>query len=109
MNNPLAVSEHNRGKLPPTQAFRLPNLVPVGERGQKILAHCLAFTAGYMDGYGLLVLGIYVSFVSGNTTMAGVKAGQESFLAALAPAIAIVSFVGGSLVGTLITHARVRH
>ena len=41
--------------------------------------------------------------------MAGARAGQENFPAALAPAIAIVSFVVGSLIGTLITHARVRH
>ena len=32
------------------------------------LAVFLALVAGYLDGYGLLVLGTYVSFMSGNTT-----------------------------------------
>jgi Protein of unknown function (DUF1275) len=33
----------------------------------------LALVAGYLDGYGLLFLGTYVSFMSGNTTFAGLK------------------------------------
>ena len=104
MNTPLTATARNEMKLaaPPIQAL-------VSERNQKILAHCLAFTAGYIDGYGLLVLGIFVSFMSGNTTMAGVRAGQENIAAALAPAIAIVGFVAGSLIATLITHSGVRH
>jgi uncharacterized membrane protein YoaK (UPF0700 family) len=38
------------------------------------LAVFLALVAGYLDGYGLLVLGTYVSFMSGNTTLAGLTA-----------------------------------
>ena len=41
------------------------------------LAIFLALIAGYLDGYGLLVLGTYVSFMSGNTTIAGLRSGQE--------------------------------
>jgi uncharacterized membrane protein YoaK (UPF0700 family) len=84
-------------------------LVPGRERNQQRLAICLALTAGYLDGYGLRVLGTYVSFMSGNTTMVGLSAGQGNLLAALSPGIAIASFLGGSLVGNLVTHSRLRH
>jgi uncharacterized membrane protein YoaK (UPF0700 family) len=63
-------------------------MAPRNEHNQKRLALCLVLIAGYLDGYGLLVLGTYVSFMSGNTTMAGVRAGQANFLAAFYPAIA---------------------
>ena len=109
MNTPLTASEYSQLKLAAGKGGGLSSPDLVSKRTQKILAHCLAFTAGYIDGYGLLFLGIYVSFMSGNTTMTGVRAGQENFPAALAPAIAIVCFVAGSLIATLITHARVRH
>jgi uncharacterized membrane protein YoaK (UPF0700 family) len=33
----------------------------------------LALVVGYLDGYGLLVLGTYVSFMSGNTTLTGIR------------------------------------
>jgi uncharacterized membrane protein YoaK (UPF0700 family) len=85
------------------------NAVPAKERIEKALASCIMLVAGYLDGYGLLVLGTYVSFMSGNTTMTGVRAGQGSFLAALLPAIAIVGFVAGSAAGNLIKHSRLRH
>jgi uncharacterized membrane protein YoaK (UPF0700 family) len=78
-------------------------------RHQKRLGVCLALTAGYLDGYGLLVLGTFVSFMSGNTTTAGLRIGQANLWAALSPGIAIVGFVEGSLVGNLITHSRLRH
>ena len=83
--------------------------VPTKERIERALACCMTLSVGYLDGYGLLVLGTYVSFMSGNTTMAGVKAGQGVFLAALVPAIAIVCFLAGSAGGNLIKHSRLRH
>ena len=43
-------------------------------RVQLALAILLALIAGYLDGYGLLVLGTYVSFMSGNTTITGLTA-----------------------------------
>ncbi len=82
------------------------NAIPGSERNQKRIGVCLALTAGYLDGYGLLVLGTYVSFMSGNTTMAGLRAGQANLLAAFSPAVAIVGFVTGSLAGNVITHFR---
>jgi uncharacterized membrane protein YoaK (UPF0700 family) len=69
----------------------------------------LALIAGYLDGYGLLVLGTYVSFMSGNTTIAGLRSGQDNFHAALPSAIAIVFFVAGSFLGNLFTQSRLRY
>jgi uncharacterized membrane protein YoaK (UPF0700 family) len=79
------------------------------EQHQKLLAVCLTMTAGYVDGYGLLVLGTYVSFMSGNTTMTGVMIGKGSLLAALSPAIAVLSFVAGSFAANLVIHSPLRH
>jgi uncharacterized membrane protein YoaK (UPF0700 family) len=73
------------------------------------LAVFLALVAGYLDGYGLLVLGTYVSFMSGNTTFAGLKSGQGNFQAALPAGIAILSFVTGSFLGNLFSQSRLRH
>jgi uncharacterized membrane protein YoaK (UPF0700 family) len=69
----------------------------------------LALIAGYLDGYGLLFLGTYVSFMSGNTTLAGLRSGQGNFQAALPSAIAIVFFVIGSFLGNLFTQSRLRY
>ena len=69
----------------------------------------LALVAGYLDGYGLLFLGTYVSFMSGNTTFAGLKSGQGNFQAALPSAVAIVFFVTGSFLGNLLTQSRLRY
>jgi len=69
----------------------------------------LALIAGYLDGYGLLFLGTYVSFMSGNTTLAGLRSGQANFQAALPSAIAIVFFVTGSFLGNLFTQSRLRY
>src|SRR5271168_2084642 len=73
------------------------------------LAVFLALIAGYLDGYGLRVLGTYVSFMSGNTTFAGLKSGQGNFQAGLPSAIAILSFVTGSFLGNLFSQSRLRH
>jgi len=73
------------------------------------LAVFLALVAGYLDGYGLLVLGTYVSFMSGNTTFAGLKSGQGNFQAAFPSAMAILSFVTGSFLGNLFSQSRLRY
>jgi len=84
--------------------------LPLDERRVKwALAILLALVAGYLDGYGLLVLGAYVSFMSGNTTFTGLKSGQGNFQAALPSAIAVLSFVTGSFLGNLFTQSRLRH
>jgi uncharacterized membrane protein YoaK (UPF0700 family) len=73
------------------------------------LAIFLALIAGYLDGYGLLVLGTYVSFMSGNTTITGLRSGQGNFQSALPSAIAIVFFVTGSFLGNLFAQSRSRY
>src|SRR5229473_614237 len=69
----------------------------------------LALIAGYLDGYGLLFLGTYVSFMSGNATLSGLQSGPGNFQAALPSAIAIVFFVTGSFLGNLFTQSRSRY
>jgi uncharacterized membrane protein YoaK (UPF0700 family) len=84
--------------------------LPLDEtRVQWILAIFLALIAGYLDGYGLLFLGVYVSFMSGNTTVAGLRTGQASFHAVLPSAIAVLSFVTGSFLGNLLSESRLRY
>ncbi|HEX8896270.1 MAG TPA: YoaK family protein [Terriglobales bacterium] len=78
-------------------------------RTLRIEAISLALVAGYVDGYALRVFGIYVSFMSGNTTMAGIEAGQGHFLIALIPALAIAGFVLGSFVGNWFAHSQLPH
>jgi uncharacterized membrane protein YoaK (UPF0700 family) len=78
-------------------------------RAEWALAVFLTLIAGYLDGYGLLVLGTYVSFMSGNTTFTGLKSGQCNFQAALPSAIAVLCFVIGSFSGNLFTQSRLRH
>src|SRR5215467_9715657 len=75
----------------------------------KIEVISLALVAGYVDGYALRVFGIYVSFMSGNTTLAGIESGQGHFLTALIPALAIAGFVVGSFVGNWFAHSQVKH
>jgi uncharacterized membrane protein YoaK (UPF0700 family) len=58
--------------------------------------------AGFVDAYGIIAYGVYVSFMSGNTTQTGYQAGQEAFSAAAPSALAILFFVGGSFAGTLL-------
>ncbi|MDE1156282.1 MAG: YoaK family protein [Acidobacteriaceae bacterium] len=72
-------------------------------RSGRILGACLALVAGYLDGYGLLVLGTYVSFMSGNSTLAGVHSGQAKFSLAIPSVLAILSFVIGSIFGNAVT------
>src|SRR5271163_4344970 len=84
-------------------------LLSYDTRVQWATAVFLALVAGYLAGYGLLFLKTYVSFMSGNTTFAGLKSGQGNFDAALPSAIAIVFFVTGSFLGNLFTQSRLRH
>ena len=79
------------------------------KRTQWALAILLAMIAGYLDGYGLLFLGTYVSFMSGNTTSTGLRSGQGSFRAALPSAVAIVFFVTGSFLANLLSQSKLRY
>ena len=80
----------------------------VQARWQTTLALALCLVAGYLDGYGLLVLGTYVSFMSGNTTFTSVHLGQTQFGVAIPSAAAIVFFVLGSALGSLIMRSKIQ-
>jgi uncharacterized membrane protein YoaK (UPF0700 family) len=84
----------------------MPNASPLRQSSAQAVS--LAFIAGYVDGYALRLFGTYVSFMSGNTTFAGITLGQGRFFAALPAVLAIVSFLAGSFSGTWFTHSRLR-
>jgi uncharacterized membrane protein YoaK (UPF0700 family) len=72
-------------------------------------AICLATVAGYTDGYGLRQFNTFVSFMSGNTTSAGVYLGERKFHSALPEAVAILSFVVGTFLGHWILVGKYRY
>jgi uncharacterized membrane protein YoaK (UPF0700 family) len=65
--------------------------------------------AGFIDAYGFITYGVYVSFMSGNTTQTGYLVGEGAFAAAALSALAILFFVGGSFAGALLTQVAGRH
>ena len=68
------------------------------------LACALSGLAGYVDGIGFLQLGgLFVSFMSGNSTQLGVGLTQD-VSSALLPAALIGSFVTGVVIGALAGH-----
>jgi uncharacterized membrane protein YoaK (UPF0700 family) len=64
--------------------------------------------AGYVDAYGLLAYGTYVSFMSGNTTQAGSTIAHGKLFATLPCVIAILLFLTGAFLGTWLTHSNLR-
>jgi uncharacterized membrane protein YoaK (UPF0700 family) len=89
---------------------RFPPEAPVDRTGRSIraqvqsaerLAAALAMIAGFVDAYGMITYGVYVSFMSGNTTQTGYQAAEGAFGPASLSALAILFFVVGSFAGTL--------
>jgi uncharacterized membrane protein YoaK (UPF0700 family) len=78
-------------------------------RNIELLALALATVAGFIDAYGFITYGVYVSFMSGNTTQAGFLAGKGAFAAAALSALAILFFVCGSFAGTVLMRFAGRH
>ena len=66
------------------------------------LAAALAMIAGFVDAYGMITYGVYVSFMSGNTTQTGYQTAEGAFGPASLSALAILFFVVGSFAGTLL-------
>jgi uncharacterized membrane protein YoaK (UPF0700 family) len=54
------------------------------------------------------MFGTFVSFMSGNTTYAGIHIGQAYLTAAIPAGLAIAGFLGGSFLGNWLTHAKIR-
>lgn len=70
-----------------------------------MLAAALAALAGYVDAIGFMKLGgLFVSFMSGNTTRMAVGLAGETAVAAIAAAL-IVAFVAGVTGGALVAAA----
>jgi len=70
---------------------------------QKALAYMLACTAGFVDAMGFRHLGgIFVSFMSGNTTRLGVDLAMADWFKAAEIAGIILVFVAGATLGALI-------
>ena len=84
----------------------LMNIYSKKTRLQLVGAIFLAMVAGYLDGYGLQFLRTYVSFMSGNTTSTGVMAGRGDFHLAFQSGLAIICFVTGSFLGSLLCDSR---
>ena len=65
--------------------------------------------SGYVDSYTLLNFGVYASFMSGNTTSAGLHAGHAKFALAAHSLLPIPFFVLGIFIGTLLVLANRNH
>jgi uncharacterized membrane protein YoaK (UPF0700 family) len=75
-----------------------------------MLACALTALAGYVDAIGYLHLGgLFVSFMSGNSTRLGVSLAAGDWHNAGAALGLIVLFVVGAAVGSLIVHSRSAH
>jgi len=57
---------------------------------------------GYVDSYTLLTLGVYTSFMSGNTTASGMYGGQAKISAAITRLLPVPFFVAGTFIGALL-------
>ena len=72
-------------------------------------AAVLGVIAGYIDSYVFLNYKVYGSFMSGNTTQAGLQTGQGKLAVAGLDLLPILLFVVGVFVGTLLVHSSLRH
>jgi uncharacterized membrane protein YoaK (UPF0700 family) len=76
-------------------------------RANILLACALSALAGYVDGIGFLHLGgLFVSFMSGNSTRMGVSLADGQWWNAIDALVLIVLFVGGAAAGSLIVLGR---
>ncbi|MCP1966668.1 YoaK family protein [Bradyrhizobium elkanii] len=79
-------------------------------RRKLALACALSALAGYVDGIGYLHLGgLFVSFMSGNSTRLGVTLAEGHWQHALEALALIVLFVAGAAAGSLIVLSALAH
>ena len=82
----------------------------LNSRSNLMLACALSGLAGYADGIGFIHLGgLFVSFMSGNSTRLGVTAADMDVPKAIEAVLLIALFVVGAGAGSLIGHRRGRH
>jgi uncharacterized membrane protein YoaK (UPF0700 family) len=81
----------------------------LNSRGNIALACTLSALAGYIDGIGFIHLGgLFVSFMSGNSTRLGVSAAEADWPKALQALGLIALFVAGAAAGSVIVLGRGR-
>jgi uncharacterized membrane protein YoaK (UPF0700 family) len=69
----------------------------------QLVGFALTVVAGWIDAVGFLRLGgLYVSFMSGNTTQLGTGIGSFHLVSAVLPAVLILLFVVGALAAALL-------
>jgi uncharacterized membrane protein YoaK (UPF0700 family) len=74
------------------------------------LALLLAWVGGSVDGIGFLTLfGLFTSHQSGNTVVMGVSTAMHDWAEAIRRAFPVLIFVIGLVVGSLLTHADMKH
>lgn len=82
----------------------------LNSRGNLALACALSALAGYVDGIGFLHLGgLFVSFMSGNSTRLGVSLAAAQWSGAAEALGLIILFVSGAASGSLIVLGRTRY
>jgi uncharacterized membrane protein YoaK (UPF0700 family) len=74
-------------------------------REQAWLLAILALIAGYVDAYTFLNYQVYGSFMSGNTTQAGLNAGEGDLAGAGYNFLPIPIFVAGVFIGTFLVYS----
>jgi len=74
-------------------------------REQAWLLAILALIAGYVDAYTFLNYQVYGSFMSGNTTQAGLNAGEGNLAGAGYNFLPIPIFVAGVFIGTFLVYS----
>ncbi|MFN8589945.1 MAG: YoaK family protein [Thermomicrobiales bacterium] len=77
--------------------------MPETDCAQPLRAMLLVAIAGYVDAYGLLSFGTFVSFMSGNTTQSGAAIGQGIVAAALPGLTAVIFFAIGVFAGAMVS------
>jgi uncharacterized membrane protein YoaK (UPF0700 family) len=101
-HEPSILAAPSPSPLEPEPVDEVVRSVRASARSQERLAASLAMIAGFVDAYGIIAYGVYVSFMSGNTTQAGYQAAEGQFAPAATSALAILFFVAGSFAGTLL-------
>jgi uncharacterized membrane protein YoaK (UPF0700 family) len=91
----------NPSALEPGAVDRMARLARVHARNEEWLAARLAMVAGFVDAYGIITYGVYLSFMSGNTTQTGYQTAEGAFGPASLSALAILFFVLGVVAAAL--------
>ena len=93
-------------KTPPSNSSSDP--INAGKQSIEIrnmLLGFLAFTSGYIDALALLGLGVFESFMSGNSILLGIGIGRGDILAATGSAVALIAYIVGVAFGVNIVNA----